>query len=458
MLSLRDISFSYPGRKKPLIDNFSMDLSSGEIVALVGPNGSGKTTLALIIAGIIRPDSGVIEYMGKDYSDGENLDFVRRDIGFLFQDPEDGILTTSVEREIAFGPENHGYPPVKIRDKIRQLANEFNLRDKLKKPVDELSGGELERTAFAAAVSFDPKILILDEPESYLDFRGKQRLFEEIRRQKEKGTAIIHITQSETAALQADRAISIKEINGPSANIQIFEAPECGDTVLEMTDLSFSFDNLPILSNINFALRKSECVAILGSSGSGKTTLARLAAGLYKPDSGGMNSCGRPAISFQFPARQLFADSVLEDVAFGPKSLGMTDPNELASKALREVGLNEEYFKKSPFELSDGEQRLVGLAGVLAIEPDFIFFDEPTAALDVNSRRRFMGIVSNLVGKGVGIGLITHDLAIASRCCRKALILGDNDTMEVSMDEIMANKRLRMTCGIGTDVDLFEGA
>ncbi len=458
MLELNDISYSYPGAGKPIIDALSMAISPGETVAIVGPNGCGKTTLTLIIAGVIRPDSGCIEYEGRDYSDGENLDAVRRDIGFLFQDPEDGILTTSVEREIAFGPENHGYAPVKIRDKINQLADEFDLREILKKPLDELSGGELERTAFASAISFDPKILILDEPESYLDFEGKRKLFDEIERQKQNGTTIIHVTQSSIASFRAEKTISLGDVEKSEGGRASSTIPEEGETVLVIEDVSFSFDGRPILSDVNFGLKEGESIAVLGQSGVGKTTLARLAAGLYKPDSGEIKSRGRCGISFQFPARQLFADKVLDDVAFGPKSIGMRNPKELALKALRESGLKEEYYDKSPFELSDGEQRLVGLAGVLAIEPSHIFFDEPTAALDASGRMQFLKIVETLLAKGVGVALITHDLDMAAICCRKALVIDRKGRARpYSMAEIMSNRELRRASGIGTESDLFGG-
>lgn len=458
MLELNDISFSYPGVGKPIIDGLSMEISPGETVAIVGPNGCGKTTLTLIIAGIIRPDSGCIEYEGLNYSDGDNLDAVRRDIGFLFQDPEDGILTTSVEREIAFGPENHGYAPVKIRDKINKIADEFDLREILKRPLDELSGGELERTAFAGAISFDPRILILDEPESYLDFEGKRKLFNEIERNKQNGTAIIHVTQSSIASSRADKIISLGVVEKSEGGRASSTIPEEGKMVLEIEDLTFSFDGKPVLSNVNFGLKEGESIAILGQSGVGKTTLARLAAGLYEPDSGEIKSHGRCGISFQFPARQLFADKVLDDVAFGPKSIGLRNPEELAFNALHEVGLNEDCLYKSPFELSEGEQRLAGLAGVLAIQPSYIFFDEPTAALDGTGKMRFMKIVETLLAKGVGVAIITHDLEMAKICCRKALVIDRKGRARpYSMEEILSNRELRRSSGIGTESDLFGG-
>jgi energy-coupling factor transport system ATP-binding protein len=455
MLSLREISYSHT---RKVLDRISFDVAPGEYVAITGPNGSGKTTLALIIAGVIQPESGSIEYCGVDYSNGEKLDTLRRGIGFLFQDPEDGILTTSVEREIAFAPENHGLPPHLIRNRVEELADAFDLRDILKKPLDELSGGELERTAFASAVSFDPKILILDEPESYLDFAGRKRLAEEIQLRQRSGTAIIHITQSSAVPAHASKTISLGYLPMEEPRRRLSISDSSSTPVLEIEKLCFSYNGRKVLSNMNFQLMRGECVAILGKSGVGKTTFARIATGLYKADSGKITSYGRAGLSFQYPARQLFADTVLDDVTFGPKSLGMSEPRELAAGALRRVGLDELKFECSPFALSDGEQRLVGLAGVLAIRPDYIFFDEPTAALDVFGRARFLEIVENLTAEGVGMAIITHDLRIAEQACSRALILEkQGSSRELTIDEILTDSNLRRSIGIGMEDEIFGG-
>ncbi|MGC9315879.1 MAG: energy-coupling factor ABC transporter ATP-binding protein, partial [bacterium] len=191
---------------------------------------------------------------------------------------------------------------------------------------------------------------------------------------------------------------------------------------------------------------------------SGKTTFARLATGLYQPKSGRIKRHGRPGLSFQFPARQLFADSVLGDVSFGPKSLGMPNPREAAFSALEEVGFPKSKIEASPFEISEGEQRLAGLAGVLATRPDFIFFDEPTAALDVHGQARFLEIVDNLVGEGVAVAIITHDLEIAEKSCSSAYLFdGCGQAVEYRMGEIMSNADLRKSSGIGTLEDICEG-
>ncbi|HDR91354.1 MAG TPA: ABC transporter ATP-binding protein, partial [candidate division Zixibacteria bacterium] len=451
MLSLRDIRYTPPSADKPLIEGLSFDVASGEYISVIGPNGSGKTTLALIIAGVIRPESGVIEYDGRNYSSGENLDFLRRDVGFLFQDPEDGILTTSVEREIAFGPENHGVPSEEIKLKIHDLAEEFNLREILNKPLDELSGGELERTAFAGAISSNPKILILDEPESYLDFEGKVRLYSEIDRQRRKGTSIIHITQCLRASARADRVISLGKMECESRKSVNIHGAGAELPVLQMEDISFAFDGGDVLSGVNFSMKRGQCVALLGPSGSGKTTFARLAVGLYQPKAGRIKRHGRPGLSFQFPARQLFAESVLDDVSFGPKSMGIPDPRSAALSALEQVGFPHSKFAVSPFALSEGEQRLAGLAGILATRPDFIFFDEPTAALDVHGQARFLEIVDNLVENGAAVAIITHDLEIAEKTCWRAFLFnGCGQAIEYRMDEIMSNADLRKSYGIGT--------
>ncbi len=200
MLIAEDIRFTYPGTARPVLEGVSLELAPGEMLAITGPNGSGKTTLALILAGLIEPQSGMVSFEGFDLFSDDGQEVARCKIGFLFQDPADGILTTSVEREIAFGPENLAMPTPELRLLVDSLLDEFDLRSERSRPVEELSGGGVERCALAAAVATRPSLLILDEPDSFLDFAGKRRFWAEIERLRDSGTAMVFITQSVAAA------------------------------------------------------------------------------------------------------------------------------------------------------------------------------------------------------------------------------------------------------------------
>jgi len=458
MLTAHEISFSYPEGPQ-VLRGISLELRSGEMLTITGPNGCGKTTLALILAGIIPPDSGELRFKDVAVFSDDGQALIRRELSLLFQDPEDGILTTSVEREIAFGPENHGIPTDHIRAIVDDLASKFGLTPVLRNSTEELSGGELERCALAAAIATQPSVIILDEPDSFLDYDGKHRFWEEIEKLKSAGTAIVHITQSETAIMRAEKVLELAPVI-ERRRIRLVRNPvSIRERVIEMRNVSFSYDKKPVIENVDFTIIAGESVAIFGESGSGKTTLARIAAGLYKPDSGTVESTGRVGISFQFPARQLFAETVRDDVAFGPKSIGLDGPKTLAESALKAIGVERDLFDRSPFELSDGEQRRVGIAGILAIDPVCVFFDEPTATLDSRGRARFVEIVVRLNSEGKGVALITHDIEIAARCCSRAIVLKNGGVIfDGDIDILMTDRELRNSLGLGTDSDIYGGA
>ncbi len=458
MLIAKGISFKYPGAEKSVLSDISVGIAPGEMLAIRGPNGCGKTTLAMILAGIFRPDSGSVTLDGIDLFSPEGQKLARSKIGFVFQDPQDGIITTSVEREIAFSPENLGVSADEMRRIVDNLAGDFDLKENLKRPVEELSGGEIERCALAAAVAIEPSVLILDEPDSFLDFEGKRRFIKEIERLKTRDTAIIHITQSGAAAGIADRELLLGDnSSNDNAISAVISDNTSDDTLLQLDNVDFSYGANRVLNGINMRINRGECVAILGPGGAGKTTLARVCAGLFKCDSGEIISKGRVGISFQFPARQLFAETVLGDVAFGPKSLGLDDSKSLAINALEVMGIGEDLFKISPFELSDGEQRRVGIAGVLATGPSCIIFDEPTAALDRGGRLLFIDLVKKLLGEGRGVAIITHDLELAAACSNRAFVLKDGGLVfDSKIDIILENKIFRNSLGLGTERDIYD--
>ncbi len=466
LLSVNDVSYSYPNSDRAVFDGLDLRISAGEMVALIGPNGAGKTTLAMIIAGMLPPDRGTILLDGADiYDDG----YVARpgEVGFLYQDPADGILTTSVEREIAFGPENACVPTAEIRRIVEKLSSAFGLERALKKVIEELSGGNIERCALAGAMSTNPRLLILDEPDSFLDFEGKRRFWREIDELRRAGTAVLYITQSRSGPSRADRIYRL--VNGSFSSDNIFNDNKIdkiiSNDILDKSlyrfkDIAFSYNNNEVLHGVNIEIRGGERVALLGASGSGKTTLARVCAGLYSPDKGEIDlpADGRIALSFQFPAKQLFAETVLEDVAFGPKNLGLTDPQALARRTLSRVGIDEELYDRSPFELSDGQQRWVGIAGALACEPRCIFFDEPTATLDARGRTLFRNIVSELSSEGRATVVITHDLELAAACASRAVALkGGAVAFDGPLSRILEDRELRASLGIGTESDLLGG-
>ncbi len=176
------------------------------------------------------------------------------------------------------------------------------------------------------------------------------------------------------------------------------------------------------LAQATLQVRPGELVMVLGATGSGKSTLLRVAAGLMSPTEGTVTVDGvadvgpasadaarRTALVFQDPERQLFADTVLEDVAFGPRNLGLHDPDQAAEDALRSVALDPMVFgSRSPFTLSGGEARRAAIAGVLAMRPGYLLLDEPTVGLDALGRAAVIDAVREM-RKRAGVLLVTHD-------------------------------------------------
>ena len=197
------------------------------------------------------------------------------------------------------------------------------------------------------------------------------------------------------------------------------------------------------LEDVSFAINDNEFVAIVGETGSGKSTLAQCLNALLVPDQGQIviddfvvsyknrknrklhNLRKRVGLVFQFPEYQLFEETVEKDVAFGVKNFGIKNEEALerAHDALMQVGLDESYYKRPPFELSGGERRKAAIAGILAINPDILVFDEPTVGFDPASAKELMNLIRDLHGNGKIIIVITHDMDLVNEYAQKVFML-----------------------------------
>lgn len=214
LIKLSLLHFRYPEQDKDspdIIKGIDLVVRRGEYITIVGANGSGKTTLARIIEGILLPTGGKVEVDGIDISGKGNLARVRKKIGIVFQNPEDQIISTTVEDEIAFGLENYGVPYAEMHSRVRRILEGFDLYDVRKRPTYMLSGGQTQRLALASVLALEPEILIFDESTSMLDPSGRKNLLGVMSGFHKEGKTVLHITHSMDEAAQADRTIVIKE-------------------------------------------------------------------------------------------------------------------------------------------------------------------------------------------------------------------------------------------------------
>ena len=217
IIKAKNLSYSYPPDEPNLAPNsalrdVSFDVEEGEFVAILGHNGSGKSTLAKILCMLLDADSGELEIYGKKMT-GESVSdddilAARRDIGMVFQNPDNQIVATIVEEDVAFGPENLGVPSDEIRRRVDEALKTVGMEKYARHDASKLSGGQKQRVAIAGAIAMKRKCIIFDESTAMLDPSGRREVMETIMRlNKEEGMTVILITHYMNEAVLADRVI-----------------------------------------------------------------------------------------------------------------------------------------------------------------------------------------------------------------------------------------------------------
>ena len=192
---------------KKAIDGIDLDVEKGSFVAVIGMNGSGKSTLAKCLNGLIIPTSGKVLVDGMDTSDDSHIWDIRRRIGMVFQNPDNQIVSSIVEDDVAFGPENLGIPPEEIRERVDNALKEVGMYENRLKGAHMLSGGQKQRIAIAGAVAMKPQCIVFDEPTAMLDPKGRESVMRIIRQLNSEGITTILITHFMNEAAQADRIV-----------------------------------------------------------------------------------------------------------------------------------------------------------------------------------------------------------------------------------------------------------
>lgn len=212
-IDVKDLVFSYENDEESeksvyVLNGLSLSVRKGEFVALLGHNGSGKSTLAKMFNGILQPESGSVSVCGIDTSDDDRLIDIRKKVGLVLQNPDNQLVASIVEEDVAFGPENLGIEPEEIRQRVDSALKAVDMYEYRGHAPHKLSGGQKQRVAIAGIIAMEPECIVLDEPTAMLDPQGRQEVMDTIvKLNKEKKITIILITHYMDEAALADRII-----------------------------------------------------------------------------------------------------------------------------------------------------------------------------------------------------------------------------------------------------------
>lgn len=588
---VKDVSYQYTRRNEndEVIETLSalsalnFSIEAGSFVCILGHNGSGKSTLAKLFNALQLPTEGTILVSGMDSREEKNIFPIRREVGMVFQNPDNQIIASVVEEDVGFGPENIGLPTDEIWQRVNNALSAVHMEAYRLKSPNHLSGGQKQRVAIAGTLAMEPKTIVLDEPTAMLDPSGRKEVLESVLELKrKKGISIILITHYMEEAVNADRILLMDSgklvMDGSPREVfqhverlreyrmdvplitelahklqkkgfpiektilkkeeleeELFKLKEEGfslqeskpekeadiqeeadvqkdadikgeqlhadDYVVEVNHLSAIFQEGTAmesyaLKDLSMKIRRGSLTAVIGHTGSGKSTLVQHLNGLIKAKSGEIfvsfrenpplvksgksflffkgkktviEKKGRLSLSeegfdyhalrfkiglvFQYPEYQLFEETVLADVMFGPLNQGKSreEAEVLAKEALASLGIGEELYAKSPFELSGGQKRKVAIAGVLAMGPELLILDEPTAGLDPAGRDELFEEIAGLrKNYAMTILLVSHSMDDVARYADEVLVLHQGELkLEGTVEEVFSKKEELEAMGLG---------
>lgn len=208
IIEIKNVLFKYDDDTSDVLHKVSLNVKKGEFLCVLGHNGCGKSTLAKLINGLILPIEGNVLVKGMDTKNEEDLIKIRSKAGMVFQNPDNQMVATVVEEDVAFGPENLGVPQEQLRSRVDNALKEVNMLDFKESAPHRLSGGQKQRIAIAGVIAMEPEIIIMDESTSMLDPKGRREVLETVHRlNREKGITVVFITHFMEETVDADRII-----------------------------------------------------------------------------------------------------------------------------------------------------------------------------------------------------------------------------------------------------------
>ena len=269
IIEIKNLSFQYEGSSKKVLKNLNINIKEGEFICVLGHNGSGKSTLAKLINAQFIPTEGDILVGNMNTKDDDSLWNIREMCGMVFQNPDNQLVATIVEEDVAFGPENLGVPREELRKRVDDCLELVGMTEYKRHSPALLSGGQKQRIAIAGILAMNPKCLLMDEPTAMLDPQGRKDILDTVLKLREMGKTIIHITQYMEECVNADRIIVINEgdvvLEGTPREVfsNVEQMKEIGLDVPEPTEISYLLNK----SNINVrrdVLTVDELVEALG--------------------------------------------------------------------------------------------------------------------------------------------------------------------------------------------------
>ena len=217
-IQVENLSYTYPdqedSRETEVFEGLNLTVEQGSFVVILGHNGCGKSTLAKHFNAILLPSGGTVWVYGKDTATDENLIPIRREVGMVFQNPDNQIVSNVVEEDVAFAPENLGVEPTEIRRRVDEALKMVGMYEYRDRAPHLLSGGQKQRVAIAGVIAMLPKCIVLDEPTAMLDPQGRREVIETVHRlNRERGVTVVLITHHMREAIDADRVIVMSEGN-----------------------------------------------------------------------------------------------------------------------------------------------------------------------------------------------------------------------------------------------------
>lgn len=483
MIAVENVNFTYTASEKGCLKNINLQVKKGEFVVLCGRSGCGKTTLTRVLNGLIPhfyegKFEGAVKVSGLNISEAD-LSKTADLIGSVFQNPSSQFFHIDTDGELSFGCENLAMEPEKIRRNVKKSVEDLELNELTGRTIFELSGGEKQQIACGSVYATEPEVYVLDEPSSNLDAKAILRLKSILGRLKKTGKTVIisehrlyylmeltdrFLYMEEGEIIHSYNALEMKGLSGEKRRRLGLRAPflnrvsltadpyEGEPDVMEIIKLTYRRKKEEVLNIEYLSIPNHAVVAIVGENGAGKTTFAECVSGLLKCR-GQINIKGHLCkqkrrvknsyIVMQDVNRQLFCESVLEEIALGVSERQKQGVDTLLHQ-MDLVPLKERH----PASLSGGQKQRVSICSAICAEKQWMFYDEPTSGLDFDGMCRFCTLVQENREHALVSWVITHDLELIMGSCTHVLHLEHGRVKEFYCLNKENINRIRQTFGV----------